>query len=104
MLAVYRYIATLPAGAVLSLPAYARTNFWFREADYQYCSTAHWHPTVNGDSREWPTHFVELVDRLKIFPDAAAASTMRQVGVHYVVLHAGRREAGTLVTPPGGSY
>jgi len=49
--AVYKYIATLPPGAVFSLPDYANTPFWFQEADYQYFSTAHWQPTVNGDSR-----------------------------------------------------
>jgi hypothetical protein len=97
--AVYRYIATLPAGAVLSLPEYARTNLWFREADYQYFSTAHWHPIVNGDSREWPAHFVELTERLKTFPAEGAASTMRQIGVRYVVVHAARGEAGALVAP-----
>ena len=42
------------AGAVLSLPDYARTPLWFEEANYSYFSTAHWHPVVNGDSREFP--------------------------------------------------
>ncbi len=96
---VYRHIATLPPGAVLSLPDYARTPLWFQEADYQYFSTAHWHPIVNGDSREWPPQFVSLTERLKKFPDAAAASTMRVVGVRYVVLHADRDGASDLLAP-----
>jgi hypothetical protein len=97
--AVYRYIATLPPGAVLSLPDYARTDLWFQEADYQYFSTAHWHPAVNGDSREFPPQFVELEDRMKRFPDPDAAETLRASGVKYVVLHAGQRGAEDRLAP-----
>jgi hypothetical protein len=100
---VYKYIATLPPGPVLSLPDYANTPLWFDEADYQYFSTAHWQPAVNGDSREWPPHFLELTAKLKTFPDPAAASTMRDIGLKYVVVHGARREAGGLVEPARAS-
>ncbi|MGH9139530.1 MAG: hypothetical protein ACRD2I_00155, partial [Vicinamibacterales bacterium] len=100
---VYKYIATLPAGAVLSLPDYARTDLWFQEADYQYFSTAHWHPAVNGDAREFPPQFVEVADRMKRFPDPDAAATMRTTGVKYVVLHAGQRGAEDLLAPAEAS-
>jgi hypothetical protein len=96
---VYKHIATLPPGAVLSLPDYANTPLWFEEANYQYFSTAHWQPTVNGDSREWPPHFLELTERLKAFPDAAAASTMRDIGLRYIVVHAAQPGADGLVGP-----
>src|SRR5438094_610114 len=101
--AVYKYIATLPPGPVLSLPDYANTPLWFDEADYQYFSTAHWQPTVNGDSREWPPHFLELTARLKTFPEPAAATTMRDIGLKYVVVHGARREAEGLVEPARAS-
>ena len=100
---VYKYIATLPAGAVLSLPDFANTPLWFEEADYQYFSTAHWHPIVNGDSREWPPQFLKLTARLKTFPEAAAASTMRDVGVRYVVVHTARPGAEGLIAPARAS-
>ena len=100
---VYRYIGTLAPGAVLSLPDYANTPLWFEEADYQYFSTAHWHPVVNGDSREWPPQFLELTARLKTFPATEAALTMRDVGVRYVVLHAARQGADAMVAPARAS-
>jgi hypothetical protein len=100
---VYKYIATLPPGAVLSLPDYARTDLWFQEADYQYFSTAHWHPAVNGDAREFPPEFVEVADRMKRFPDPDAAATMRTTGVKYVVLHAGQRGAEDKLAPAESS-
>jgi hypothetical protein len=90
---VYRQLATLPPAPVLALPDYANTATWFDEADYQYWSTAHWYPMVNGDSREWPSEFLTLTTRLKTFPDHDAAVAMRQSGIAYVVVH-GRKPAG----------
>ena len=101
--AVYKYIATLPPGPVLSLPDYARTDLWFQEADYQYFSTAHWNPIVNGDAREFPPEFVQVAERMKRFPEPDAAATMRATGVKYVVLHAGQREAEGLLAPAQAS-
>jgi hypothetical protein len=100
---VYKYVATLPPGAILSLPDYARTDLWFVEADYQYFSTAHWHPAVNGDAREFPPQFVDVSDRMKRFPDPDAAETMRATGVKYVVLHAGQRGGEPLLAPASAS-
>jgi hypothetical protein len=85
--AIYQRIATLPAGAVLSLPDYANTPLWFLETDYQYFSTAHWHPIVNGDAREFPPQLVALKSRLLTFPSPDAAAAMRDAHVEYVVLH-----------------
>jgi hypothetical protein len=100
---VYKYISTLPPGAVLSLPDFARTDLWFQEADYQYFSTAHWHAAVNGDAREFPPPFVEAVERMKRFPDPDAAATLRASGVKYVVLHAGQRGGEDLLAPAEAS-
>jgi hypothetical protein len=100
---VYKHIATLPPGPVLSLPDYANTPSWYEEANYQYYSTAHWQPTVNGDSREWPAEFLELTARLKTFPDPDAASAMRDIGLRYIVVHAGQPGADAMVEPAAAS-
>jgi len=96
---VYKYLATLPPGPVLALPDYANTPLWFDEADYQYFSTAHWYPMVNGDSREWPPAFLALTRRLKTFPGADAAAAMRESGVAYIVVHGLKPGAGGLIPP-----
>jgi hypothetical protein len=41
--------------------------------------------------------------RLKLFPDAAAASTMRDIGVAYVVLHANQRGLEDVLAPARAS-
>lgn len=91
---VYKFIASLPPAAVVSLPDYANTPVWFAEANYQYFSTVHWRPIANGNSRAQPPGFRALMDRLRTFPEPSSASTMREVAISYVVLHAGQAAAG----------
>jgi hypothetical protein len=88
---------------VLSLPDYANTPSWFEEANYQYYSTAHWQPTVNGDSREWPAGFLALTARLKTFPDPDAASAMRDIGLRYIVVHSAQPGAEAMIGPASAS-
>ena len=91
---IYTAVAPLPPGAVVSLPDYADTAMWFREADYQYYSTAHWHPIANGYSRAAPVGFRHLMNQLSTFPSASAAAVMRTVGIRYVVFHGRQIENG----------
>jgi hypothetical protein len=84
----YQFLSTLPPGPVLSLPDYADTAEWFREADYQYYSTAHWLPIANGYSRAAPRGFRALMDRLKEFPAPESTDAMHEAGIRYVVFHA----------------
>lgn len=91
---IYKALATLPPGAVVSLPDYADTVVWFQEADYQYYSTAHWHPIANGYSRSAPAGFRDLMNRLSAFPSASSAAAMRTVGIRYVAFHGRQLENG----------
>jgi hypothetical protein len=85
---VYKVLATLPPGPVVSLPDYAGTSVAFDEANYQFFSTAHWHPIANGFSREEPRGFRALMDRLKTFPAPTSLNAMRETGIRYVVVNA----------------
>jgi hypothetical protein len=85
---IYRKLASVPPGAVLSLPDYADTPEWFEEPDYEYFSTAHWHPIANGYSRASPSGFQSLMARVRTFPSAGSIEAMRETGITYVVFHA----------------
>jgi hypothetical protein len=87
--AIYRSMRRMPPGALVSLPDYFGTTAWYKEADYQFFSTAHWHPIVNGYSRSAPSGFAERMARLATFPDASAVACLREIGARYVVVHAG---------------
>jgi hypothetical protein len=91
---VYRLIATLPPGPVVSLPDFAGTGLWFQEADYEYFSTAHWHPIANGYSRTEPAGFAVRMRRVSAFPDASAVTAMKDTGIRYLVVHARQYPAG----------
>lgn len=90
--AVYQHVASLPPGAVLSLPSYRGSPEGFREADYLYFSTVHWHPIANGFGRHEPlTHRDNLADMVR-FPAPVAMNRLRQLRITYVVLHTARDE------------
>jgi hypothetical protein len=96
---VYKQLAMLTPGAVVSLPDYAGTDVNFEEADYQFFSTAHWHPIANGFSRGEPLGFRALMDRLKKFPALDALAVMRQTGIRYVVVRAATNPLQATVPP-----
>jgi hypothetical protein len=88
--AAYRMLATLPRGAVLSLPSYRSTPEAFRETDYLLFSTAHWQPIVNGFGRQEPPEHAGRMNVLAGFPSADSIALMRRLGIRYVVVHTGR--------------
>jgi hypothetical protein len=92
---VYRYLATIPARAVVSLPDYRGSERWWMEADYLYYSTAHWHPIINGyNPRGEPPDYIHIIGHMMNFAGSNSARTMRRLGVDYVVLHSARFEDG----------
>ena len=87
---VYDHLASLAPGAVLSLPTYRDTPEGFREADYLFYSTRHWHPIVNGFGRHEPAAHKDNISTLAQFPAPEALRRLRELGVRYVVVHTGR--------------
>jgi hypothetical protein len=99
---VYHRLASLPPGAVLSLPSYRTTPEAFRDADYLYFSTVHWRPVVNGYGRQEPPAHAALMQTLTAFPAAAAVQALRTIGVRYVILNPARAsELGSRVEAAG---
>jgi hypothetical protein len=91
---MYRQLATMAPGPVVSLPGYSEPHWWWLRADYQYYSTAHWLPIVNGYSRVNPPDHGWIMGHMTAFPGVNSANTMRRLGVRYVVLHADRYPDG----------
>jgi hypothetical protein len=87
---VYHRLSSLPPGAVLSLPSYRGSPEGFREADYLFYSTVHWHPIANGFGRHEPLPHRDNLGALVQFPASVAIERLRTLGVRYVVVHTGR--------------
>ena len=101
---VYEHLASLPPGAVLSLPTYRGTPEAFRESDYLLFSTTHWRPIVNGFGRQEPPSHGFRMDVLARFPAPEALKLMRELNVRYVVLHTRRAaDLGDRVTTASAS-
>lgn len=90
MTRLYKVLARLPAGALVSLPTFRETPFWWREADYMLYSTRDWRPIVNGYGRAEPEDYDWIVGHMRAFPGENSAKTMRRLGVKYVMLHTDR--------------
>jgi hypothetical protein len=91
---IYRHLATLPPGPVVSLPGYREPQWWWLRANYQFYSTVHWFPIVNGYSRVDPPDHGWIMGHMTAFPGVNSANTMRELGVRYIVLHADRYPDG----------
>jgi hypothetical protein len=83
---LYAALAALPRGVVAELPVGWQTGRDF-EGRYEYLSTFHWFPIVNGYSGNLPPSYVDRAGRLQQFPAAAALRQLRHDGVRYVIIH-----------------
>lgn len=86
--AIYRSPQVPSARSLVSLPDYSKHPDWYLGGDYLYFATAHWRPIVNGFGRSEPPGHADLIEIVGRFP--ATAATLRDLGIHYVVLHADR--------------
>jgi hypothetical protein len=83
----YEWLRTQPAGVVAEVPMPTRANLPFHEGEFQFLSTFHWRPLVNGYSGNWSKRYVHLLDRVSGFPDDEAVNALQAAGVTYVLVH-----------------
>jgi hypothetical protein len=84
---LYRMLATLPRGVVAEFPI-ARVE-WAPHLDprFEYMSTFHWMPLLNGYSGFYPRSYLNRLVRLARFPDEASVASLRRENVRYVIVH-----------------
>jgi hypothetical protein len=79
-----------PQGAVLELPAPRSWALPLHDAEWSYLGRFHGHPMVNGYSGYYPRQYLDLLNTLVRFPNAASLEALREHGVRYIVLHEDR--------------
>ena len=83
---VYAWLQTHEPGTVIGeLPTTAEGGL--AAMDYEYLSTYHWHPLVNGYSGFSPPPYGEVSAQLDAFPDPPAVEYLRGLNVRYLVVH-----------------
>lgn len=92
--AIYRILARLPQGRVVEFPMPLPQTLPGNEAEYQYMSTFHWKPLVNGYSGTYPPSYLRRLDELHAFPDERAVRQLRRDDVTYAIVHVSAYDAG----------
>ena len=101
---VYKVIRSAGPGVVVELPLPRADALPGHEPDYQYWSIDHWHPLVNGYSGYYPPRYVQMLDRMRGFPDDESIGMLRRLGVRYIVVHGAffdRGDYGALLARAG---
>ena len=83
------WLARQPRGVVAEMPLAPAHLLPGEDPRYEYLSTFHWQPSINGYSGYYPPSYLERVDRLQAFPAAPATRVLQRSGVRYVVVHLG---------------
>jgi hypothetical protein len=85
--AVATWLASQAPGVVAEFPAPGPISEGIPEVYYQYESTFHWQPLLNGYSGMYPTTYVQWIQAMRDFPSDAAIGALVERRVAYVVLH-----------------
>ncbi|MFL6278645.1 MAG: hypothetical protein ACJ731_00900 [Vicinamibacterales bacterium] len=84
---LYVWLAQQPSGIVAELPMPQPDVFGGDEERFEYMSTFHWMPLVNGYSGYYPPSYTNRLDRLRNMPDDAALDSLVADGIRYVIVH-----------------
>ena len=85
---VYAWLATQPRGVVCDFPlGDLRGRIGPQDPTYEYYSTRHWMPLVNGYSGFVPDSYLELKKALHSFPDDHSLEALQDRGVDYLLVH-----------------
>ena len=84
---VYRFIKTLPRGVVAEVPFASPSQLPGDDPYYEYGSSFHFFPLVNGYSGVYPRSYLSRASVMQEFPNEASIEQLRRDGVAYVVVH-----------------
>ena len=83
----YEWLSRQPEGVVAEFPMPTKLTAPLYEGQFQYLSTFHWRPMVNGYSGSWSERHVRFLSRTSSFPDADSVAALRASGVTYGLIH-----------------
>lgn len=84
---VYQWLRDQPRGVVAEMPLPTRATMPLHEGTFQFLSTFHWQPVVNGYSGNWTDRYVALLGLVEGFPDDTSIAALEQAGVTYILVH-----------------
>jgi len=84
---VYRWLRQQPVGVVAELPMPMPGRPQLQDGVFEYLSTFHWRPLLNGYSGNTPASYDFLLKKVKDFPAEDALTALRTAGAQYLLVH-----------------
>ncbi len=84
---VYRFLSRLPPAPIVELPLPALNALPGFDPEFEFWSTTHWRPLVNGYSGYFPAPYADTITRMRHFPDTPSIARLRELNVKYVIVH-----------------
>jgi len=84
---VYALLAALPPTVIVHAPLPLPELLPGAEANYQYFAHYHGHALINGNSGFYPPAYLQLLERLRGFPDDLALTALRSTSAEYLLVH-----------------
>ena len=84
---IYQAMESAGPGVVVELPVPLPDQLPGWDAYYSAWSITHWHPLVNGYSGYHPPDYLQVLERMRTFPDARSITGLRGHDVRYVIVH-----------------
>ncbi len=84
---LYTWLSRQAPGVVAEFPMPTIHTLPGNEPQFEYASTFHWMPLLNGYSGYYPPAYLHTLDRLKPFPDPSAVAVLGRSGVRYIIVH-----------------
>jgi hypothetical protein len=100
----YAWLRQQPEGVVAELPVPREPWLGLHEGYYEYESTFHWFPLLNGYSGHYPDQYIFAIRAIVDFPSPGAIEGLRSRGVKYVLVRQRFYEPGeyrAIVTKAG---
>jgi hypothetical protein len=84
---VYRYVRSLPPAVILELPVPGPHAMPFHDPEFEFYSTMHWRPLVNGYSGYFPAEYDQTIHDMLDVPSSRSVARLRALTVRYIVVH-----------------
>jgi hypothetical protein len=91
---LYVWLAKQPSGVVAEFPMPQINELSGNEPRFEYLSTFHHMPLINGYSGYYPASYINRLERLSKMPDERALQALLEERVRYVIVHVGLYRPG----------
>jgi hypothetical protein len=92
----FEWLRHQPDVVIFEWPVTVPWRLWdMIDVEYMYRSTRHWRPLVNGYSGNYPDSYIQLLLRMRTFPDTGSLEYLQRQGVTVLIVHEPEGQGGS---------